>query len=67
MSNVSFSEKPKFVFLDEASSSLDPASETLMYKALATNLPDDTTVLAISHRYDREGIRALCNQVRHNM
>jgi ABC-type uncharacterized transport system fused permease/ATPase subunit len=57
-------EKPRFVFLDEASSSLDPASEALMYRSLAANLPFDTTVLAISHRYDREGIRSLCTQVR---
>jgi ABC-type multidrug transport system ATPase subunit len=51
------------VFLDEASSSLDPASELLMYSALKKHLPPHTTVLAVSHRYDREGIRSLCTQV----
>jgi ABC-type polysaccharide/polyol phosphate transport system ATPase subunit len=30
---------------------------------LKTHLPSDTTVLAVSHRYDREGIRSLCSQV----
>jgi ABC-type transport system involved in cytochrome bd biosynthesis fused ATPase/permease subunit len=55
--------EPRFVFLDEASSSLDPSSELLMYTALKTHLPSDTTVLAVSHRYDREGIRSLCSQV----
>lgn len=54
---------PRFVFLDEASSSLDPTSELIMYKALKQHLPSDTTVLAVSHRYDREGIRSLCTQV----
>jgi ABC-type uncharacterized transport system fused permease/ATPase subunit len=57
-------EKPRFVFLDEASSSLDLSSEAMLYRSLAANLPFDTTVLAISHRYDREGIRSLCTQVR---
>lgn len=57
------SGNPRFVFLDEASSSLDPTSELLMYKALQAHLPPQTTVLAVSHRYDREGIRSLCTQV----
>lgn len=34
-----------------------------MYTALNNHLPSHTTVLAVSHRYDREGIRSLCSQV----
>jgi putative ATP-binding cassette transporter len=41
--------KPKWIFMDEATASLDPASETEVYEALRTHLPD-TTLVSIAHR-----------------
>ncbi len=41
--------KPDFLFLDEASASLDPASETHLYTTLAEQLPH-TTWISIAHR-----------------
>lgn len=41
--------KPDWLLLDEASSALDEKSERLVYKAIATMLPD-TTIVSIGHR-----------------
>jgi len=41
--------KPDFLFLDEATASLDPAGEAALYGLLATHLPG-TAVLSIAHR-----------------
>jgi putative ATP-binding cassette transporter len=40
---------PQFLFLDEATASLDDASETALYRLLAEKLPA-TTVVSIGHR-----------------
>ena len=55
--------KPQFVLLDEASSSLDPLSEARMYSILQKYLPQTTTLLAVNHRYERSVIQELCPQV----
>lgn len=41
--------KPDFLFLDEATASLDPAAEELVYGLVKQRLPD-TAVLSIAHR-----------------
>jgi vitamin B12/bleomycin/antimicrobial peptide transport system ATP-binding/permease protein len=41
--------KPQFLFLDEATASLDEASEATLYRLLAEKL-NDTTVVSIGHR-----------------
>ena len=41
--------RPDWLFLDEATSSLDPAAEASVYEALCTHLPD-TTLVSIAHR-----------------
>jgi len=41
--------KPDFLFLDEATASLDPAAEEALYGLLASDLPG-TAVLSIAHR-----------------
>ena len=41
--------KPAWIFLDEATASLDAESETALYRALQTNLPD-ATLISIAHR-----------------
>lgn len=41
--------KPAYLFLDEASSSLDEAREVFVYQCLAKALPD-TTIISIGHR-----------------
>ncbi len=41
--------RPRFLFLDEATASLDPAGEETMYTLLRARLPD-TAVLSIAHR-----------------
>ncbi len=41
--------KPKWLFLDEATASLDPAGEETMYRVLKEKLPD-TTIVSIAHR-----------------
>jgi vitamin B12/bleomycin/antimicrobial peptide transport system ATP-binding/permease protein len=41
--------KPSWIFLDEATSGLDPESETEIYHALKTHLPD-ATIVSIAHR-----------------
>ena len=41
--------KPDFLFLDEATSNLDEASEGALYQALITQLPG-TAILSIAHR-----------------
>jgi len=41
--------KPDFLFLDEATASLDPAGEAALYGSLATHRPG-TAVLSIAHR-----------------
>lgn len=41
--------RPEWLFLDEATSSLDPANETRMYQLLQAALPD-ATVVSIGHR-----------------
>jgi putative ATP-binding cassette transporter len=42
-------QKPTFLFLDEATASLDEASEAALYRLIETRLPD-TTVVSIGHR-----------------
>jgi putative ATP-binding cassette transporter len=41
--------KPDWLFLDEATASLDPESETALYEAVRKQLPN-TTVVSIAHR-----------------
>jgi putative ATP-binding cassette transporter len=41
--------KPSWIFLDEATASLDPESETEIYQTLKTHLPD-ATLVSIAHR-----------------
>jgi len=41
--------RPDFVFLDEATSGLDPQSETELYTSLITHLPA-TTIVSVAHR-----------------
>ena len=41
--------KPDWLFLDEATAALDPETETALYEALKTRLPN-TTVISIAHR-----------------
>jgi vitamin B12/bleomycin/antimicrobial peptide transport system ATP-binding/permease protein len=41
--------KPEYLFLDEATASLDEPSEATLYKLLATKLPQ-TTIVSIGHR-----------------
>ena len=43
--------RPDWLFLDEATSSLDPVAETELYTALRQHLPD-TTIISIAHRPD---------------
>jgi putative ATP-binding cassette transporter len=45
--------KPSWIFLDEATANLDPASEAEVYEALKTYLPD-ATIVSISHRRSTE-------------
>jgi vitamin B12/bleomycin/antimicrobial peptide transport system ATP-binding/permease protein len=40
---------PQYLFLDEATASLDEPSEARLYRLLAENLPD-TTIISIGHR-----------------
>jgi len=40
---------PQFLFLDEATASLDEPSEAALYTLIAAKLPD-TTVVSIGHR-----------------
>ena len=42
-------EKPDFLFLDEATASLDEPSEARLYRLLAERLPH-TAVISIGHR-----------------
>jgi putative ATP-binding cassette transporter len=41
--------KPDFLFLDEATASLDPAAEETLYRLLRARLPE-TAILSIAHR-----------------
>jgi vitamin B12/bleomycin/antimicrobial peptide transport system ATP-binding/permease protein len=41
--------KPRMLFLDEASSALDEAAESRLYRLLLTRLPD-TTLVSVAHR-----------------
>jgi putative ATP-binding cassette transporter len=41
--------KPSWIFLDEATASLDPESEAEIYQTLRTHLPD-ATLISIAHR-----------------
>ena len=43
--------RPDWLFLDEATSSLDPSAETELYTALREQLPE-TTIISIAHRPD---------------
>lgn len=43
--------RPQWLFLDEATSSLDPAAEARLYSLLCERLRD-TTVVSIAHRHD---------------
>jgi len=45
--------KPKWLFLDEATSNLDPAAEEQLYTLLSDRLPD-STVVSIAHRPEVE-------------
>ena len=42
-------QKPQWLFLDEASSALDEASEAMLYRLLIERLPD-TAIVSIGHR-----------------
>ncbi|MEM6908864.1 MAG: ATP-binding cassette domain-containing protein, partial [Pseudomonadota bacterium] len=44
-----FLSKPDWLFLDEATSAMDPVLESELYIALKTKLPD-TTIVSIAHR-----------------
>ena len=44
-----FLHRPQWLFLDEATSSLDEASEAALYRRLKERLPD-TAVVSIGHR-----------------
>ena len=46
--------RPDWLFLDEATSSLDPAAESELYGALRQHLPE-TTIISIAHRPDVGG------------
>src|SRR5947207_9753443 len=46
---------PQYLFLDEATASLDEASEAALYRLLAEKLPA-TTVISIGHRSTLEGL-----------
>jgi putative ATP-binding cassette transporter len=41
--------KPDWLFLDEATASLDPEAESTLYRTLKTKLPN-TTLVSIAHR-----------------
>jgi len=41
--------EPQYLFLDEATASLDEASEEALYKLIVTKLPT-TTIVSIGHR-----------------
>ncbi|GAC1342268.1 MAG: ABC transporter ATP-binding protein/permease [Acetobacteraceae bacterium] len=43
--------RPDWLFLDEATASLDPEAEAELYAAISRNLPE-TTVVSIAHRQD---------------
>ena len=43
--------RPEWLFLDEATSSLDDASEAALYTLLCERLPD-TAIVSIAHRAD---------------
>jgi putative ATP-binding cassette transporter len=53
--------KPQYLFLDEATASLDEPSEAALYRLLARELPD-TTIVSIGHRstldafHDRDAV-----------
>ena len=47
-------QKPKWLFLDEATSNLDAAGEASLYALLSERLPD-TTILSIAHRPEVAG------------
>ena len=47
--------KPSWIFLDEATASLDQEAETAMYQALKTHLPD-ATLVSITHRPSIAGL-----------
>ena len=49
--------KPQYLFLDEATASLDEASEAALYRLLAEKLPA-TTVVSIGHRSTLEAFHA---------
>lgn len=42
--------RPKWLFLDESTASLDPSSELLIYETLLKKLLPDTTYISIAHR-----------------
>ncbi len=42
--------RPKWLFLDESTASLDPSSELLIYETLLNKLLPDTTYISIAHR-----------------
>jgi putative ATP-binding cassette transporter len=42
-------QAPKFLFLDEATASLDEPAETALYRLLEEKLPD-STIVSIGHR-----------------
>lgn len=46
---------PQYLFLDEATASLDEASEAMLYRLLAEKLPN-TTVVSIGHRSTLEAL-----------
>ncbi|HXT08568.1 MAG TPA: ATP-binding cassette domain-containing protein, partial [Roseiarcus sp.] len=47
--------KPDWLFLDEATASLDEESETALYRVIATALPQ-VTIVSVGHRSTLKGL-----------
>jgi putative ATP-binding cassette transporter len=50
-------QAPQFLFLDEATASLDEPSEAALYRLLQDKLPD-TTIVSIGHRTTLEAFHS---------
>ena len=50
---------PKYLFLDEATASLDEPSEAALYRLLEQQLPE-TTIVSIGHRSTLEAFHQRC-------
>ena len=56
-------QKPDFLFLDEATASLDEPAEAALYKLLAERLPE-ATVVSIGHRSTLGGVPPAADRAR---